>query len=268
MNKEIDEAKKAVVNDLKKNMAVPFLKKIKSAPSFFIMIATALILVFTIVFTGVKIVPTYLKADSLGESIGGKIGETVGWAIGTFNGIITGKEEGGKAGKDEGLSAKDTSVQIANKLKEAGNLEVLVAGIKMTNLNKVGNNDYSALNLIKGNAVFSVNLKDISIILSDDFSTATVTVPDVTADIYIDDSATEDLAEHQKGKFTGSAEDGFTEYINTSNQLAEKAEESISNYDQLKESARSSAKKQITDMVKNFNSRIADVNISFSGEAV
>lgn len=269
MNKEIDEAKEAVVEDLKKNLAVPFLKRFKSAPSFFIMIATALILVFTIVFTAVKILPTYLKADSLGESIGGKLGDAVGWAIGSFNGITTGKKEGGKAGKEEGLSAKDTSVIVANKIKETGNLEVLVAGIKMTNLNKVSNNeDYAALYLVKGNAVFSVDLKNISIELSDDFSTAKVTVPDVTADIYIDDTATEKLAEYQKSKFTGSAEDGFTEYINTSNQLAEKAEESISNYDQLKESARSSAKKQITDMVKNFNSRKVDVEIKFSGEAV
>ncbi len=268
MNKEIDEAKEAVVNDLKKNMAVPFLKKFKSAPSFFIMIATALVLVFTIVFTAVKVLPTYLKADSLGEDIGGKIGNAVGWAIGSFNGITTGEKEGGKAGKEEGLSAKDTSVIVANKIKEAGSLEVLVAGIKMTNLNKVGKNDYASLFLVKGNAVFSVNLKNISVELSDDFSTATVTVPDVTADIYIDDSATEKLAEYQKSKFTRSAEDGFTEYLNTSNQLAEKAEESIPNYDQLKESARSSAKKQITDMVKSFNSRIVDVDIDFSEEAV
>lgn len=268
MNKEIDEVKEAVVDDLEKNMAIPFLKKLKSAPSFFIMIATALILVFAIVFTAVKVLPTYLKADSLGESIGGKLGDAVGWAIGSFNGFTTGRKEGGEAGKKEGLSAKDTSVIVANKIKETGNLEVLVAGIKMTNLNKVGNNDYAALFLVKGNAVFSVNLKNISVELSDDFSTATVTVPDVTADIYIDDSATEKLAEYQKGKFTGSAEDGFTEYLNTSNQLADKAEESISNYDQLKEVARSSAKKQVTNMVKSFNSRIVDVDIEFSEEAV
>ena len=269
MNKEIDEAKEAVVEDLKKNLAVPFLKRFKSAPSFFIMIATALILVFTIVFTAMKVLPTYLKADSLGENIGGKIGDAVGWAIGSFNGITTGKKEGGKAGKEEGLSAKDTSVVVANKIKETGNLEVLVAGIKMTNLNKVSNNeDYAALYLVKGNAIFSVDLKNISVELSNDFSTATVTVPDVTSEIYIDNSSTKELAKYQKSKFTGSAEDGFTEYLNTSNQLAEKAEESISNYDRLKKSAKASAEKQITEMVKSFNKRIVDVNISFSGGTV
>ena len=264
---ELERTKEAIADDLKLNAAVPLLKTIRSAPSFFIMIAAALLMVFVTVFTVVKIAPAYFRADSVGTNIGNKLGDAVGWAVGSFNGMTSGNKEGREAGKTEGLSAKDTSVVIANTIKETGKLEVLAAGIKITNLEKVGNNDYSALYLVKGTAVFSVNLTKADVSFNDDFSTVEVKVPDVNASIYIDNGETEILAQYQKSKFTGSAKDGFTAFINSANQTSNKTAESIENYDMLKKSAQTSAEKQITSIIKSYNSRIADIKVTFGKEA-
>ena len=266
MSNEFENYNKADSGDAKQNAAGSIMRRIAGAVSFFVMMISAVILIFVVAFTSITVLPAFFNAESKGENVGVRIGNAVGWAVGSFNGITDGKREGAEAGKEEGLSAKDTSVTLATQIKRTGKLEVMSAGIKMTNINTVGENDYSALFIVKGNAVFSVDLSNVEIKVSDDFSTATVTVPDVDAEIYIDNSSTEKLAEHQKHKFTGSSADGFTEYINSSNQLSQKAVETISNYEQLKEAAVDSARKQITELVKNFNSRILTVTVIFSKE--
>ena len=132
-----------------------FTKDIKKLPllSFLVIIITALLIVLIVV-----VIPQHSAAQSIGETIGSAEGKAVGLAVGSYNGII----EGVDAGKAAGLSAEDTTVNIANRMNAVGNLEVLVAGVKLKNVHSIGDR-YEALYLLKGNAIFTINMEDASI---------------------------------------------------------------------------------------------------------
>ena len=267
MNNETDNMRDAAKEVVKKVKKTSFVKKIKSQKSLGIMLAAGLILCIAIVFSAFKILPMYLKADSVGSNIGRQVGDAVGYAVGTFNGVTNGKKAGAEAGKIEGQSAKDTSAKIVGEIKNLNRLEVMVAGIKINNDHMEGQSVYKSLSVVKGNAVFSVAFDDVSLELSEDLSTAKVTVPDVSVDLYIDNSSTKIIAEYQKNKFAGTASDGFTDYINSANETSEKAEDVIENYDVLRAAARESAKKTISSLVCSINRKISKVDVEFFKEA-
>ena len=206
-------------------------------------------------------VPAYNNAKNLGISVGDKTGTLVGNVIGSFDGITTGLAKGAEDGKTEGLSAKDTKTEIKNSFSEIGNLEVLEAGVKLRDVNTLGD-DYAALFLLKGVAIYSVNLKDVEI---NDIDTNTVEVllPAVNVEVYIDESATEKLAEYQKHSWSGSAKDGFVEYMNSRSVMDQSVKETMENYSAMTEAAQSSAIKQIEIIAKAATGNKKEVVVSF-----
>lgn len=220
-----------MVNVIKKNKKV-----IRNILSIVLMIVT---------FVGVLgyALPTYKSAANLGAGVGDKAGTIVGKVIGSFDGITTGLAQGAENGKEEGLSAKDTKSEIKNSFSEVGNLEVFEAGVKLRNVNTIGD-DYAALDLLKGVAVYSVNLKDAEI--NDiDANKIEVLLPTINVEIYVDESETKKLAEYQKHSWSGSAKNGFEEYMNTRAAMDKSVKNTMEDYSTLTEAAKDSAIKQI-----------------------
>ena len=208
--------------------------------------------------------PAYNNAKNLGISMGDKTGKIVGNVIGSFDGITTGLAKGSEDGKEEGLSAKDTKSEIENSFSDVGNLEVLEAGVKLKDVNTLGD-DYAALFLLKGVAIYSVNLKEVEI--NDvDSSTIEVLLPDINVEIYIDESGTEKLAEYQKHSWSGSAKDGFVEYMNTREAADKSVKETMENYDAMIEAAENSAKKQVGIIAKAATGNKKDIVVKFKKE--
>ncbi len=199
-------------------------------------------------------------------NVGDKTGVLVGSVIGSFDGITTGLAKGSEAGKEEGLSAKDTKSEIKSSFSERGSLEVLEAGVKLKNVNTLGD-DYKALFLLKGVAVYAVNLKDAEI-KDIDSNTVEVVLPEINVEIYIDEGATEKLAEYQKHSWSGSAKDGFAEYMNSRSAMDRSVKETMENYSVLTEAAQSSAIKQIKIMAQAATGNKKEVIVSFREEQV
>lgn len=237
-------------------------KKIEMPGLTSLAIIVAVIMVVALfVFVG----PACSNAENLGSDLGGKMGTMVGNAVGSFNGITEGLTKGSQDGKAEGLSAKDTTVEIANNFSKVGNLEVLEAGVTLRNVNTVGE-EYAALFLWKGVAIYSVSLEDAEI-KDADTGTVEILLPDIDVEIYIDDNATEKLAEYQKHPWSGSAVDGFTEYMNSREVADQSIEDTIENHDALIEAAKSSAKKQVEIIAQAATGNKKDIVVKFKTEA-
>lgn len=242
-------------------MAIKFKGKAKKTA---ITILSIVLMIFAIVGVFGYVIPAYNDAKNLGVSVGDKTGKLVGNVIGSYDGITTGLSKGSEDGKEEGLSAKDTKSEIKTSLSEVGNLEVLEAGVKLKDVNTLGNN-YAALFLLKGVAIYTVNLKDVEI--NDvDSSTVEILLPDVNVEIYIDESATEKLAEYQKYSWSGSAKDGFVEYMNTREAADKSVKATLENYDDLIEAAESSAKKQVGIIAQAATGNKKEIVVHFKRE--
>ena len=93
-----------------------------------------------------------------------------------------------------------------------------------------------------------------------------ITLPLPTGKLYIDQSQTEKIAEYQKYYFSGSAEDGFDAYLNTMDKLQKTTADELENYDVLIDSAKESAKKQVSQLATSANIRNRKVVIEFEEE--
>ena len=189
-----------------------------------------------------------MNASSFGNRLGMETGSLVGRAIGSWEGITKGREEGTEAGKAFGLSAEDTRAEIVDEIKKISNLEVLVASVKITDFHSIGDKvDYAALYLIKGEVVFSVDLSQATIDVSEDGYN--ICLPKPHGELYIDQGQVDKLAEYQKHYFSGSAESGYDAYLNTMAKLQETSVETLDNYDSLIEVAKESAESQVKQLV-------------------
>ena len=219
----------------------------KNKNKLIILIICLLIIFLGVVFVGI---PLYKKAVLIGEEAGAAVGNAVGTAIGSYEGITQDFPDGFNAGKEEGLSAKDTQVDMQNALTEVNRLEVLVTSFKVNNYHQFSDR-YAALYLMKAEAVFTVDLSEAVVTSSDDGMTIFIylPVPDVT--VYIDESKTEKAWDEQRKWFDGNAEDGFDAYINSLDQIEEKAQESIASDDNMMNCAIESAKRQVAQIASN-----------------
>ena len=206
-------------------------------------------------------IPACNNANNIGIILGDRTGTIVGNVIGSFDGITTGLAKGSSDGKEEGLSAKDTKSEIKNSFSEIGNLEVLEAGVKLKDVNTLGS-DYAALNLLKGVAIYSVDLKNVEI-NDKDTNTVEVLLPAVNVEIFIDESATEKLAEYQRFPWSGSTHDAFTEYINSREASDKSVKDTMENYSNLKETAENSAIKQIEIIAKAATGNKKEIVVDF-----
>ncbi len=234
------------------------LKKIpKRILPYIVFILSALILAYCIFLR--------VGASSKGGSMGQDLGSKVGNAIGSFEGFTKGRSEGEEAGKSAGLSADDTAAEIANEIHKVENLEVLVASVKVTDMHSIGqDNEYAALYLVKGEAVFSVDLASAKIEFQND--TIHITLPRPKVELHFDQSQIDKAAEYQKYYFSGSAEDGFDAYLNTMTKLKETTADELDNYDELLDEAKESAKKQVAQLATSANMRKRNVYIEFEEE--
>lgn len=237
------------------------LNKVKTV----ITIVMILALFFTILLYFIFVKPFYDNSEELGSAIGKTAGEMTGKAIGSYKGITKGIESGANDGKEAGLSAEDTLAEIKGYIENTAKLEVLVAGVSLTNFNSVGNKYYS-LYVIKGNAVFTVDLEKTEIYLSKDEKDVFVRIPKPEMNLYIDEEETSKIAEYQKGKKTGSSEDGYKEYINSVKNTISKEKESINNYDSLMHQAEISSKKQIQSLVEAVCVNEKNIHVEFENE--
>ncbi len=199
----------------------------------------------------------YANASESGENLGFAAGKAAGAAIGSLQGITKGNAAGLQDGKAEGLSAKDTTIDITD-IMEMGKLEVLVATTTIENLNKMGN-DYAALYLLRGDVIFTVDLQQASF----DTETDTLSIPQPMPTCYFDPVEIKKIAEYQKTFFSGSTEDGFTEYLNSLKQLEISFTDSIENYDNLLASAQTAAIHQVKQIAENMSVNSGQIHVKF-----
>lgn len=207
------------------------------------------------------VVPKYQNAYQDGDSRGKALGETTGIAIGSFKGITTGINEGAEKGKEEGLLAKDSKIALQNEINELGKLEVLVANVEIPDFHKYGDK-YAALYLFRGKAIFSVDMSKI-VISTDDLGTYHIIVPLPEANVSIDPLETERIVEKQRQFFNGNTEDGFDAFLNTFNTTQSLSQEKISNYDFLRNQAKTYVIDQILNLANSMSIDQKIIQISF-----
>lgn len=204
-----------------------------------------LCVVFAILITALLsvILPMYKNAVTIGNSIGTAEGTAVGRVTGSYRGITKGISDA----KNDVIIHPEVSVTLASQLEQCGRLEVLVAGVKLTNCHSVGEK-YQALYLVKGEAVFSVDLQKAVIYKANDGSLI-VRLPQPEMELFIDERETQKLAEDGNKFFDGSFEDGFVAYLNSMSNTVSNITNTLSNYEELREQARNSAEKQVAMIV-------------------
>ena len=217
---------------------------------------SALVLALAVFVTSVSFLA---KSKSTGIAIGNTVGSIVGKASGSFDGWNTGYDEG----KEGGLSAKDTTVMIHDALDEAGTLRVLSAKVLINNAHEVGKADdsiigslvggkkYSAIYSYEGQVDFSIDLSKADI--SSGNGRIIIELPQPYADLIIDETKATKIADKQRFFLNGSDLDGIKAYNNSVAEIKNKAAEELGNYKSLLEMAKSSAQRQIEDLIKTVN---------------
>ncbi len=230
-----------------------FLKKFPNPLQFIFSLGFFIVMVIILLFLG----QSYLHASESGEKIGAAAGTATGWAIGSFEGATKGRAAGIEKGKQIGLQAEDSLAKIEDIVNDIGKLEVLVATVNIENFNKMGH-DYAALYLLRGEVVFTVDFEEVFVEMEKD-GVISVLFPTPQAELYIDPSEIQKVAEYQKNFFSGSTEAGFIEYLNSLEKINEASKQSITNYKELLKQAEDAAANQIELLIKNL--RITDGQI-------
>ena len=185
-----------------------------------------------------------------------------GTAIGSAKGITEGTQKGREDGAQEGLKAEDTIAEIKGAMEDMGKLEVLVAGVTLKNINRIGT-AYTGLFLINGDAVFTVDMAAAEINRSQDGAELSIKVPRPELNVYLDMDSTQKLAEVQKFSLTVDAQDGLTAYLNSMTQTVKKVKDTMANYDSLCLEAENSANAQIRQLVKRICGNDTLVQVQF-----
>lgn len=232
-------------------------KNIKNISINFILLIIAVLL--TAMFFSL-ILPAYNKAENTGAFLGTATGKEVGMFTGSYKGIT----EGISQGKEQGLKAEDISSKMTGLMKETSKLEVLSAGIKLSDMHQVGEK-YKALYIIKGIAVFTVDLNKATVTTAE--NKIVITLPQPEAEIFIDEKETEKIAEQSNLIFDGSSEDGYTAYINSMNTISEDISSKINGYENLNEEACRNAKKHIEQIAGSMCGESFSYSVSFSPES-
>lgn len=220
------------------------MKKIGNLKATTVLVLLVAALLVTTVFTAY----IHHKAEKIGTGIGETNGKLVGTAIGSARGVTVGSAKGIEDGTNAGLSAEETVAEIKGSMENLGNLEVLVAGVSLKNMHEVGD-AYKALYIIKGEAVFSVNMSGVEISFSQDGKDIYVTIPEPEIELYLDQNGTEKLAEIQNFSFTVSAKEGLTAYLNTMTETVENVKETMGNYESLFSEAKELAERKVEQLV-------------------
>ena len=218
-----------------------------------------IILVIVLIIFGFSLA-VFFRAEEFGSDAGMAAGSAAGKLAGSYEGITQGLAEGAKEGKEEGLSAKDTEVNIANKVKSIGKLEVLSASVVIHDVTGISDK-YRTLLAFYGDITFTVDLYETEI--KSDGALYEVTLPLPEPTLRLNESKSEQIASSMKHSWTGSDQDGYIAAMNSIKEVNLNAEESVTNYDQLQDSARQSAEKQITFLIQSATKEEVTVHVSF-----
>lgn len=194
-----------------------------------------------------------------------KAGTAAGTAIGSFRGVTQGIAAGAKAGKDQGLSAEDTVVTIGTKMAETGNLQVMLADLRLSVLHLDGpekHPKYAALLEMKGEGVFTVDLTQAEAVYDASEDQINITIPEPVFTPYLDDSTLDVLAEYQPWLRDGSTADGYISYLNSRERLEEEAQEKMS---AMIEPAKASALTQVELLARSICGSSASIQVDFAG---
>lgn len=174
-----------------------------------------------------------------------------------------GESKGKEEGKADGLSAKETEIWMNGqlKLKETGKLDVLVAGVELGNFHGYGDK-YAALDLMKADAVFSVDLGQAEITKSDN-GTISIILLEPEVEVSIDHSQTERIAEWQQHKYIGSAKDGQEAYLNSVKEIVASAPDDLKKNAEMMNSARLAAQEQVLYLAKSIYGADVAISIGF-----
>ena len=201
-----------------------------------------------------------VKSKATGNSIGNAFGVAVGKASGSYDGW----NEGYDKGKEEGLSAKDTTVTVKDALSEVATLRVLSAKVLINNFHEVGETDkgrivssitddkkYSAIYSYNGQVDFFVDLSHP--VITGGNGEIIIELPLPHAELIIDEKSAVKVADKQKIIWNGSDDDGIDAYNNSVAEIKKRAVTELENYNTFLEMAKSSAQRQIADLVKAVN---------------
>lgn len=230
-------------------------KKFETTTLLFLVVAVLLVVT---VFSGY----IHHRSGKIGSTIGQANGKIVGTAIGSAKGLTMGAKKGKEDGENAGLSAEDTDADIKGSMEALGRLEVLVAGVSLKNINKIGD-AYTGLYIINGDAVFSVDMEKAEISFSKDGKNAYIAIPEPELELYLDQNGTSKLAEEQNFSFDISAEDGLREYLNSMAKMKEKVKETMVNYDSLFQEAKDAAETQVRQLTETICGDKYAVHIKF-----
>lgn len=187
------------------------------------------------------------NAENIGKGVAELPGKATGIAVGSYKGFTEGVALGSEAGKEAGLGAEDTKAEIEDEIRSVGNLEVLVAGVRIGNFHEYADK-YSALYIYKADAVFSVDLSRAEV-YHDGSNSIIIYLPKPQVKLYINEGA-EKLAEWQKNLYTGDAKDGYIAYLNSMKNVEKISLKEIANYEMLIEQAKEAAVRQIRLLAK------------------
>lgn len=203
----------------------------------------------------------HTKAQEIGTEAGVLQGKLVGTAIGSLKGSTIGYTKGTESGKNKGLSAIDVNAKISGIMKSTPKLEVLVAKVRLKNLNEIGK-EYKSLSVMEGKAYFTVDLKEAEFYFSKEENKLSIVLPNPKMELDLKHSSSQKLAEVQKFSWNISKEEAFQAYFNSIKNIEKKVEEKVANYNILMEKAKESAEKQMKYLVTTFDTK-RNVEISF-----
>ena len=155
---------------------------------------------------------------------------------------------------------KDTEVKIGNKIQAVGKLEVLSASVVLHDALGIGE-EYKTLLAFYGAIIFTIDLNSADIQVEKDNIEVVIPLPE--ASLILDDKKSEQLRSYMKHNYSGSTEDGYTASKNSINQMSEKVEESVSNYDVLMDSAKESAIEQVSFLIQSASKGEVKIHVGF-----
>lgn len=209
---------------------------------------TILVLVMSILLVcTVALAYTHNRAYAIGTEIGKDTGKLVGLAIGSYKGVTKGLSEGEEAGRKEAQAAKDTEAELKGTMLAMGRLEVLSANVTLTNFHQQGES-YKGLFVIPATMIFTVDFEGTSIVVDDNKVHMQITKPEMT--LYPDFGKAQKLAEIQKWSWKVDSQDALEGYINSLNEVVEKASEAVSNYEAVCKNAEQAAITQVEQLAR------------------
>lgn len=165
---------------------IKWFKWFKCIPVWVLPLLLSVIILGGIVIIAVDAVPNYLRVAPEGVNI--------------FQGLIPGMADTYEKGKEHGLSVEDTELVLADRLKENGKTEVLIADGDISDFQKysselnINPDKYAAMYVFQVNVVFTVDLSEATAEINDE-GTVVVRVPQPSSEIIIDLGNVKTIAE-------------------------------------------------------------------------